>query len=390
MMKKVFPWILLGAGIVAVASLAWWLFSRGGGKDDPEGKEPAPTAQVRVIPLRRGPIERTLTVYGTAAPAPGGTRSLSFPFECRVVAVQANVGQPVQAGDVLLQIEPSVDARLALDTARGAQATADAALKDVQRRFDAHLATNADLSAAASAAHDARLRFASLQSRTPSADGDVRAPAAGLVTAVSARPGAVIPAGGPLVEIAVANRLEARLGLAPPDAARVRAGQTVRLIPVETETAANTAPLTGTVRVVGQSVDPATRLVDGFVALDAPPPGGGAILVGTYLRAEIVLETKDALLAPRDAVLPEEIHPGRATLFTVKDGKAVQHEVGTGIDDGTRVEILAGEDGGLTDGTRVVTQGAYELEAGMAVETVPSNPAKADAADRADREENSP
>ena len=65
-----------------------------------------------------------------------------------MAAVQANAGQPVKEGDVLLQIEPSADARLALDTARAAKNAAETALKDVQRRFNAHLATNADLATA--------------------------------------------------------------------------------------------------------------------------------------------------------------------------------------------------------------------------------------------------
>ena len=204
------------------------------------------------------------------------------------------------------------------------------------------------------------------KARAPDADGIVKAPAAGVVTKLPAGPGAVIPPGGPLVEIAVENLFEARLGIAPADAGEVKVGQAVHLVPVEArgETEGKAATLPGTVRVVGASVDPATRLVDVFVSLDE---AGASVLIGTYLRAEIVVEKKDALLAPRAAVLPEEGGGGGAVVFTVSKDKAVKHDVKTGLDDGNDVEIVGGGEA-LSDGTNVVTEGAYELEDKMPVE----------------------
>ena len=360
-------WILTALSLALAGAGVWWLVGKRRGSEEAVEKEPAPVAQVQTATLRRGTTERTLTVYGTVVAAPGGTRSLSFPFECRVVSVRANPGQGVKEGDVLLQIEPSADSRLALDTARATRNAAEAALKDVQTRFNAHLATNADLAAAGSAARDARLKLDSLQSRAPGADGSVRAPAAGLVTQVTARPGVVVPASGPLVEIAVENRLEARLGFAPSDAAQAKAGQPVRLTVVDGPISAQSVVVNGVVRVVGQSVDPATRLVDGFVSLDPPPDNTALIFIGSYLRADVVVEKKEGLLAPRGSVLPDEEHPGQGALFTVKSGNASRHRIGVGIDDGISVE-LTGDTSGLADGTEVVTEGAYELEEGMAVE----------------------
>lgn len=370
-MKVRFRWwmfvalVLLAAGAAAV----WWRSGHGGAKDEEEENQKSaepPVASVEVAPLHHGKIERTLTAYGTLASAPGGTRSVSFPFECRVVSVQANIGERVAAGDALLQIEPSADARLALDTARGAQDAAENSLKDVQRRFQARLATNTDLAAAESTARDARLKLDSLKSRTPGGDGSVQAPAAGVVTTIAARPGAVVPAGGPLIEIAVTNRLEARLGIAPPDAAQVKAGQAVHSAAAEARSDLPAVALNGTVRIIGQSVDPATRMVDTFVTLDDPAVGSAPILIGTFVRAEIVVETKDALLAPRASLLPKEDQPGHAVLFTIKADKAVKHEVGTGLDDGESVEITSGGDA-LADGASVATVGAYELEDAMSV-----------------------
>lgn len=368
-MKKRFAWgwfVIVAAGLLAVGGGVWWWFGHKAAGDAAE-KEPAPTAQVQVAPLRRGSIERTLIAYGTAVAAPGGVRSVAFPFECRVVAVTANVGQTVAAGEAVLQIEPSADARLALDTAQSAQDAAEKTLRDVQARFQAHLATNSDLQSAQSALRDAQLRFQSLRGRSPGTDGVVKAPAAGLITRLPAAPGTVVPAGGPLFELAVENRFEARLGIAPADAAEVKAGQSVHLFAVQARGDAKEAAAEGSLRTVGGSVDPVTRMVDAFVALNEPTDGTTPILIGAYLRAEIVLEKKKALLAPRAAVLPAEGGEEGAVVFTIKSGHAVRHEVEIGIDDGTSVELSNGGDS-LREGTNVVTEGNYELEDKMAVE----------------------
>ena len=368
-MKKRFSWgwvVVVAAMLLVLGGAIWWWLGHKAAGSESE-KEPAPTAQVQVAPLRRGQIERTLTAYGTAVAAPGGVRSVAFPFECRVAAVTANVGQNVAAGDAVLQIEPSADARLALDTAQSAQEAAEKALRDVQSRFQAHLATNTDLQTAQSAARDAQLKFQSLRSRSPGGDGIVKAPAAGLITRLPAAPGTVVPAGGPLVELAVENRFEARLGIMPADAAQVKAGQSVHLFAVQARGDVKEAAAEGSVRVVGGSVDPVTRMVDAFVAIDVHGQGGAPILIGAYLRAEIVLEKKIALLVPRAAVLPAEAGGTGSVVFTVKNGHAVKHEVTTGIDDGTNVELTNGGDT-LREGTNVVIEGNYELEDKMAVE----------------------
>ena len=363
------------AGLLVIGAAVWWTGHKAA--SDEADKEPTPTAQVQTTPLRRGPIERTLIAYGTAIAAPGGVRSVAVPFECRVVAVTTDVGQTIAAGDTVLQIEPSADARLALDTAQSAQDAAEKTLRDVQARFQAHLATNADLQSAQSALRDAQLKFQSLRSRRPGADGLVKAPAAGLITRLPAAPGTVVPAGGPLVELAVENRLEARLGIAPADASEVKEGQSVHLFPVQTHGDAKPPAAAGNVRTVGASVDPATRMVDAFVALDASADQGTPILIGAYLRAEIVLERKDALLAPRAAVLPVEGSDTSGSIFTVSKDQAVKHEVRTGLDDGTNVEVIGGGDD-LHAGTNVVTGGNYELEDKMAVEVSQEDEVKKD------------
>jgi hypothetical protein len=52
-------------------------------------------------------------------------------------------------------------------------------------------------------------------------------------------------------------------------------------------------------------------------------------------------------------------------MFTVKNGKAVRHEVNVGITSGDSVEVSADD---LAAGDAVVTLGNYELDDGMAIQ----------------------
>jgi multidrug efflux pump subunit AcrA (membrane-fusion protein) len=112
------------------------------------------------------------------------------------------------------------------------------------------------------------------------------------------------------------------------------------------------------VRSVGASLDAATGSLD----VRVPVPETAKLMLGEHVRALIrVALHPTALLVPRSAVLPD----GDAqVLYTVKDHKAVRHELKLGIANGDRLEVLA-ED--LKVGDAVVASGNYELTDGMAV-----------------------
>jgi len=78
---------------------------------------------------------------------------------------------------------------------------------------------------------------------------------------------------------------------------------------------------------------------------------------------EGTLKKKDhALVVPRSAVLPDD---DKQVLFTVKDGKAVRHEIKTGLVTDELVEVIGDN---LHAGDSVVTLGNYELEDGMEIQ----------------------
>ncbi len=343
---------LLFLAAAAVAAGLWLLLGR---RPDVTADEAKPVAQVQVVPLRSRPIVESLPAFGIVEPAPSGSRTVALAYDAVVTRVAVSQGATVAKGDVIMELEPTPDAKLAMASARSAGRLAEQALASAKQRFELRLATNQDLLAAEQASQDAAARLASLEGRGQSGDGRLVAPEAGVVTRLDVQPGTVVAAGNALVAIAGRGRLEAHLAVEPADAARVQAGQGILITAADRPASPGAG---GTVREVGASVDP----VSGAVDVRATLPAGEPWFAGEHLQGAIHVGAKTALVAPRPAILPEGDHQ---VLYTVKEGRAVKHVVRVGIVDGQDVEVI-GRD--LAAGDSAVIVGNYELEDGMAAE----------------------
>jgi RND family efflux transporter MFP subunit len=340
------------AAVALLGSLLWYLH-RSAGDEESEAK---PTARVTVVPLVAGSIAQTLQAYGVVESAPGTDQVIPAPYDCLVRDVHVTAGTPVAAGDVLLEISPSPDSQLLLDTARGALVVAEKTLSATQERFDLKLATNQELVVARQAEADARARVVSLQARGLGRDGTIRATTAGVVGRIEVTRGSQFLMGAPMVTVATAQGREARLGVEGGDRLLVARNQPATLASSE-----RTDPVSvdSHVRSVGAALDAAS----GSLEVRVPVPATAALLLGEHVRATIqVALHPTALIVPRNAVLPD----GEAqVLYTVSDNKAVRHEVKLGIANADRLEVLAA---GLKAGDAVVASGNYELADGMAVQ----------------------
>lgn len=357
-MKK----ILLSLLVIAVVAGGWY-FLRHRGADAAAEETAKPAAKVETAALKQQTIAQTLDVFGVVAAAPSGERVTAAPFDCVVRAVLVAPGASVAVGDVLMEIDPSPDTKLAFDSGRGALALATKALAATQERYDLKLATSQDLLAAQQAEQDARLKDASLAARGVGGNGKIVAAAAGVVSKLDLTAGALAPLGTALVAISTSGKLEVRLGVEAADVTSVAAGQTVTLESANRDL----GKIASTVRSAGAALDPATGATD----VRVPVPADAPLFLGEHVRASIELQKKDnALVAPRSAVLPDD---DKQILFTVKDGKAVKHEVKLGLATDDLVEV-SGTD--LHPGDLAVTLGNYELEDGMAIQPAEKEGAK--------------
>lgn len=355
-------WIFLVIGVVALALAGgYWRFydnpKRITAKDSPP-LQPVTTADVvasvKIVSIREGTIKEHIRVYGKIVPAPGATQTVSVPFESRVRHIMVSSGQEVMKGGKLVEIEPSPDTHLKFEQAINAYESAKQDLEHRRQLFNLKLATNKQVLDAKQALNLARSELESLRKRGVDGKRDIRADTGGLIQKVFIQEGAIVPAGAPLVDIISQNRLEARLGVEPEDNLQVKPNQTVLLTRVQVP---EVEGVTGKVREISRAVNPATLLVDVFVAF---PPAAN-LLLGEVVLGKIVIASDRGMIVPRSAVLREG---DQNILFTVTNDHAVKHGVKIGIENQNEIRVTGTD---LRPGDTVVVLGNYELTDGMAV-----------------------
>jgi len=355
--------LVILAMVIAASAGGYWWFTRGNrgiGKDNParlsRDQVEKRSALVKVDRIRGGTITTNINVYGKIVPAPGAIQNISVPYESRIRRIMVSTGQEVARGDLLLELEPSPNARLKFIQAENLYKSEKLRLKHVQRLFDLKLATNTQVLQVKQALEQARSNLQSLKDRGVGGNRNIHSDVGGLVKKVYMEEGSIPSAGAPLVEIITQNRLEARLGVEPENIPKIHPHQPVLLAGVNVSA---TATVTGKIREISHAVNASTRLVDVFVTF----PENGKFLLGEFVSGEIALASAQGMIVPRTAVLSEE---GRHVLFTVRKGRAVKQVVRIGLETENEIEVMGAD---LQPGAAVVVSGNYELSDGMVVRT---------------------
>lgn len=323
--------------------------------DDGGSAEITPTATVKTVKLERKPISATVTAYGTVVAQPNELVSVSVQYESKVNHLLVSSGELVKEGQPLIEVEPSPDTKLALADARSAAETAKFQLEQTQKSFEMKLAVNQVLQQARQAARDADAKLESLTGRGAGEATTLKAETAGVLKSIDVSTGQIVAAGSPLLSIVPSRKIEIRLGVEGENSGHLKVGQPVKLSAVNQDGVSGE----GKIRLIASRVNPQTRLVDVFVTVPPDLP----LLLDGFVRGEIRIAEKTALVVPRDAVLPGE---NGESLFTVTDGHAVKHTVTPGIETDTETEITGTD---LKPGDEVVTEGNSQLEDGMQVTT---------------------
>ena len=322
----------------------------------PADEPAAPVASVQTQPLTMGDIRQTLDAYGTIQPVAGAVINIAAPYDARVERVLVTPGSTVEKDAPVAEIGPTAEGQLLFKQAQDALKAADQNLDAVRKRIGEQLATNVELAAAEQARQTAKTQLDSLQQRGEQGNSPVKSPVAGIVTQAIAQPGQVVQAGTVMIVITPPRSLEAILGVEPTVAATLQVGDAVSMRAVHASGEAE--PVTGTIRLPGQQIDPQSRLSPVAVSLPADAP----LLQGGFVNGEFTVQSAKGLIVPRSAILPDdEDH----VLFIVVDGKAVRHVVKLGLSNREQVQVIADD---LHEGDAVVVEGNAELEDGIAVE----------------------
>ncbi len=314
-----------------------------------------PSVLIQEAKVAEQPIEDILTVYGQVEADPDSVQAISVLHDALVTRVAVSPGQRVTRGQLLLELATSPVAHMEYLKARGAVDYAQSELARQQRLMQERLTTNTQVDAARNALRDAQASLQSLEAQGQnSAMNKVTALTAGIITGIGAKQGDRLQAGTPVVEIAVGNRLVARVGVEPEDIRAIKPGAPVKLRSVFGREDVIDSQM-GDIHAI---INPATRLVDALVPIPADQTDG--LVIGGSLSAAIQIAARTGLTVPRSAVLEDQ---QGAYVFRVENGKAARVAVTTGWKSDQCIEITSG----LKAGESVVSVGNYELSDGIAV-----------------------
>lgn len=300
--------------------------------------------------------------------APRRQVSLGFDLGGRLESLQAEVGDAVAAGQPLARLDTRrLAARRAELEAALREAEAALTFAEGEAGRQRTLAQRGSASAqardrAVSEAQVARARRDSLAAQLDSlavdeADSALRAPFAGIVVERVLDEGAVVSPGTPVFRLLEMQRPEARVGLPAGEAARLSAGDELRLAWRGGETR-------GRLRALIPEVVGGTRTAAALVALQ-PLPG-----LASGDAVELILEREVA--APGFWVPSAALVAGERGLWAlqlvepVEEGERVRRAA---------VEVLHVEGarsfvrGTLAAGDRIVVEGAQRVRAGQLVES---------------------
>ena len=341
---------------------------------------PAGAAPVKVVRLQLEPLARSITVSGTLAAEEQVT--LSFKVTGRVEELRVDLGSSVQKGEVIARLTPTdfdlrlrqsdaalqqARARLGLDPS-GESDTIDAdqtslvrqaraAMNEARRQrervatfVERGISAKADLEAADAALEiaegrhqdaleEVRNRQAVLAQRRSEVaiarqqldDTTLRAPIEGVVRERQVFAGEYRAAGTPIVTLVRQHPLRLQLAVPERAATMLRVGQPVR-VTVEGDPTIHE----GRVTRVSPSIEEGTRTLP----IEAEIPNReGKLRPGTFAKADIVTSQAPSLVVPQSAVV---VFAGVEKVLVVKDGKAIEQRVRTGLRLGERVELLDG------------------------------------------------
>ena len=377
--------LLGGLAVVLLGALAWVALRTG----------PLAPTKVQVTQVQKGSVSPT--IFGIGQVEAQRSWMVGPTVAGRVLSVKVDVGQTVQPGQALAEMDPvDLDQRLAaldasLARAQSAQQAAGAQVNDAQARralAAANLKRNQDLAnqnfisagaleartqevasaSAGVAAAQANLggsaqditRLRAERAALAQQRGNLKlvAPAAAVVTVREAEAGTTVVAGQAVLRLIDPATLWVKLrvdqgrsaGLAPGLAARIA----LRSRPGEL--------LAGKVARVEALADSVTEERLAMVAFDALPAG---VSVGEM--AEVTLQlpaTAESLLLPNAAVVQ---HEGKTGVWRLKDGTLEFAPVTLGVQglDGT-VQVITG----LNEGDTVVLYSQTALKPGARIAVV--------------------
>lgn len=309
------------------------------------GRPPAAAAAITVETARVQvePLVESIRAVGSLLPDEAVT--VTSEIAGRVERIAFREGQPVAAGDLLVQLDASV-LKAELARSRSELTLARANNERFSKLAREGMASPRSRDEALAALQAAEAGIALAEARI--AKTTIRAPLSGVVGLRSMSAGAYLEPGDAIVELADTD--PAKLDFRVPELAlsTLRNGQKVNVM----IDALPGKRFEGTVYAIDPIVEVGGRSIRMRARIPNPK---GELAPGLFARVEIVIARREqAILIPDSAIFArgDKLH-----VYRVVAGKARLTEIELGVRRPGRVEVLAG----LADGDTVVTAGHQQL-----------------------------
>jgi membrane fusion protein (multidrug efflux system) len=267
----------------------------------------------------------------------------------KIERISFQEGRRVKKGDLLVKIN---DAELQAQLLRAQYREALAEQQEQRQRqlFEKKLASQEEFNIAV---HELNIAKAEVQLiKTQIAKTEIRAPFEGVIGLRFLSEGSYVTPATLITTLQDNNTVKVDFKVPEKYAAAIANGHKINFKIQESPRS-----FTGTIYARDTKIDQASRTL--HVLARSPNPEG-ALLPGAFANVEVVLQEKEALLIPAEALIPE-LKGHR--VFVAKGGKAVSQEVEIGIRTDERVEVTHG----LSEGDTLITSAILQLRPGMAV-----------------------
>jgi membrane fusion protein (multidrug efflux system) len=321
--KTTFQRILArGAGIAAVALLA----GCNAQKTDPAAANAKLTVPVQVAPVDKG-ILAVSRSYSATLEGEEQANIVSKISE-RVASVHVHVGTNVPANQLILTLDKT-GASSQFYQAEASYRNAEKTLERIKSLYAEGAVSLQTLDGTQTAYDVARANYIAARSVV-----ELTTPIAGVVTAVNANIGDLTAPGMSLATVAKINRMRAIFSLNETDVTAIALGQKVNIA----SEARPDLSIAGNIVQISRSADVRSRSFEVKALFTNTPdrwfrPGMFATVSLQVSSREVVI------MVPNTAIQTDGV---TSKVFIVKDGRAYQRAVQTGMTDGERTAILQG------------------------------------------------
>jgi len=310
---------------------------------------------VDAAPVEKGDIASISTVNGKIAA--NIEVSIVPKMPGKVAEVLFDVGDRVHKGDVLVRLEAGElraqlkQAEAGLEKARASFADAKKNFERMQSLYEQGAVSQQQLEAA-----QTQLTMGNPDSaeaaveliRTQLENTVIVSPVDGIVAARNVEIGEM--AGQvPVMTIVDIDQVTVETTVTEAEVNKLNAGQTVDVV----VSAVQAQPFKGVIASISPAADARSSAFPVKVKIPNPEH---RLKPGMFAEVKLALEIrKEAVIIPKEALVGTGENQ---SVFIVKDNKALQKKVTTGISDDTRVEVVSG----ISAGEMVVTKGQLKLQ----------------------------